>query len=111
MANVDNGVGLELRRIGGIEGSLKLLRRPLGGAYTGEICARRIELGAALLACGISTAERRGINFFQECDGADVVAENAPAGLRDWSEGSHRIGERGLRSRALISVVQVVQGR
>ena len=67
MADID--VELELRRLGGIDGAILLLRRhrPPGGGGGGggggagiddEVQARRIELGAALLACvvGLDTA-------------------------------------------------------
>lgn len=67
----EGDVRLELRRIGGITGALNLLRSPCrgGAGHTtfdgGIFAAQRVELGAALLACGISDAERSGSNFFK----------------------------------------------
>lgn len=43
-------VELELRRLGGVDGVIDLLRQPAAGEVI-DIYAGRIELGAALLAC------------------------------------------------------------
>lgn len=110
MANADIRIGLELRRIGGIEGALKLLKLPRNDTCTGEIYVRRVEWSAALLACGISAAESCGVSVFQEFDRATLGVENALGSCRDSSETSYELRERSLRSRALTSVVQVVQG-
>lgn len=45
-------VELELRRLGGVDGTISLLRQPAVGESSG-IYAGRVELGAALLACKI----------------------------------------------------------
>lgn len=45
-------VELELRRLGGINGTIKLLRPPATGESS-DIYARRVELATALLACKI----------------------------------------------------------
>lgn len=82
MADVD----LEVRRLGGVPGLLKLLRPPIGSASAG-FCADRIELGAAILACKV-----KNIPPPEKRCGSSNVFSMRPLG----NTGEDDCGEQGL---------------
>lgn len=84
MADVD----LEVRRLGGVPGLLRLLRPPVGTASSG-FCADRIELGAAILACKVNNIppEKR------RCGASNVLP------MRPLGNAAEDCGKQGLFSR------------
>lgn len=111
------GVDLEVRRLGGVLGVLKLLRPPVGTEPTG-FCADRIELGAAILACKV-----KNIPPEKTYDGSSNMSSMMRS-LSNVAEEEEGCGEQELvvrhyqgketgtpwETRALIAALDALQG-
>lgn len=101
-------VELELRRLGGIQGALSLLRQP--AVYNShEVSASRIELGAVILACKIEleTRTRCGATSSLNLD-KDTTADNRE--FRRSQVDAETTGIEPSGARILYSVLQALQG-